>query len=71
MKVKELRGLSLDELNQKTRVFKKELFNLNYQRKMGNVEKPARFRMIKRDIARVATILRERELEEKTKLKRE
>lgn len=61
----------MDELNQKTRVFKKELFNLNYQRKMGNVEKPARFRMIKRDIARVATILRERELEEKTKLKRE
>jgi large subunit ribosomal protein L29 len=67
MKAKELRGLSSDELNQKARAFKKELFNLNYQRKMGNVEKPAQFRMIKRDIAKVATILRERELEKSNK----
>ena len=67
MKAKELRGLSSDELNQKAKAFKKELFNLNYQRKMGNVEKPAQFRIIKRDIARVATILRERALEGKTK----
>ncbi|MCK5179098.1 MAG: 50S ribosomal protein L29, partial [Candidatus Omnitrophica bacterium] len=38
---------------------------LNFQRKMGSVEKPNRFRMLKRDIARIFTILRERELEEK------
>ena len=62
MKAKELRELNSDELVQKEKAFKKELFALNYQRKMGNVEKPARFRVLKRDIARVATLLREREL---------
>jgi large subunit ribosomal protein L29 len=65
MKVNQLRELSLDELTQKEKDFKKELFDLNYQRKMGNVEKPGRFRILKRDIARIFTILRERELEGK------
>jgi large subunit ribosomal protein L29 len=65
MKVNQLRELSLDELTRKEKDFKKELFNLNYQRKMGNVEKPGRFRILKRDIARIFTILRERELEDK------
>lgn len=63
MKSKDLRGLSEDELGQKARGFQKELFDLNYQRKMGNVEKPSRFKQIKRDMARIFTILRERELE--------
>lgn len=63
MKAKDFRGLSSEELLQKERAFKKDLFDLNYQRKMGNVEKPAKFRLLKRDIARVNTILRERELE--------
>lgn len=65
MKPGKLRELSSEELVQKEKVFKKELFDLNFQRKMGNVEKPNRFRMVKRDIARIFTILRERELEEK------
>lgn len=65
MKPSELRELSSEELIQKEKAFKKELFNLNYQRKMGSVEKPDRFRMLKRDIARIFTILRERELEAK------
>ena len=65
MKPGKLRELSSEELVQKEKVFKKELFDLNFQRKMGNVEKPNRFRMVKRDIARIFTILREGELEEK------
>lgn len=67
MKVSTLRESSSEELVQKEKAFKKELFGLNFQRKIGNVEKPGRFRMLKRDIARVLTILRERELEEKKK----
>jgi len=63
MKVKDIRQLSSEELVQKEKVLKKDLFDLNYQRKLGNVEKPAKFRLVKRDIARVNTILRERELE--------
>ena len=65
MKAKDLRAMSSDELVQKERDYKKELFDLSYQRKMGNVEKPNRFRVLKRDIARIFTILRERDIEEK------
>lgn len=65
MKVNQLRELSSEELLDKEKVFKKELFDLNFQRKMGNVEKPGRFRVLRRDIARVYTILRERQLEDK------
>ena len=64
MKADNLRELSSDELVQKEKGFKKDLFDLNFQRTMGNVEKPGRFRVLKRDIARVHTILRERVLEE-------
>ncbi len=65
MKANKFRELSSEELVQKEKAFKKELFELNFQRKMGSVEKPSRFRVLKRDIARVFTILRERELETK------
>lgn len=63
MKVKEVRELSSGELAQKEKAFKKELFDLNYQSKLGNVDKPSRFRKLKKDIAKIMTILRERELE--------
>ena len=69
-KASNFRELSSDELFQKQNDFKKELFDLNYQRKMGRVEKPNRFQLIKRDIARILTILREREIDhERTKSK--
>ena len=60
MKTKELRDLSEEELAQKEKVFKKELFELNFQKKYGKVEKPGQFRSLRRDIARIQTILRER-----------
>ncbi|OGX24432.1 MAG: 50S ribosomal protein L29 [Omnitrophica WOR_2 bacterium RIFCSPHIGHO2_01_FULL_48_9] len=61
MKVKEYRAMSSEELLQKEKIFKKELFDLNYQRRMGQVEKPGRFRNIRKGIARILTILKERE----------
>ena len=63
MKIKDLRILSSEELIQKEKSFKKDIFDLNYQRKMGVVEKPANFRELKRNIAKIFTILKERELE--------
>ena len=65
MKIKDLRALSSDELIQKEKVFKKELFDLNFQRKSGRVDKPGRFEVVKRSIARILTILQERETEQK------
>jgi len=63
MKAAELRGLGSEELVQKEKSLKKELFDLNFQRKIGSLEKPGQFRVLKRDIARIFTILKERELE--------
>ncbi|MBU0469365.1 MAG: 50S ribosomal protein L29 [Candidatus Omnitrophica bacterium] len=63
MKIKDLRVLSSEELIQKEKSFKKDIFDLNYQRKMGVVEKPAHFRELRRNIAKIFTILKERELE--------
>lgn len=63
MKDKKLKELTSEELAQKTKDWKKELYGLNYQRQMGQVEKPAHFKVLRRDIARALTIIRERELE--------
>ncbi|HPB67478.1 MAG TPA: 50S ribosomal protein L29 [Candidatus Omnitrophota bacterium] len=60
MKAKDLRNLSQEDLGQKEKAFKKDLFDLRYQRKIGRVERPSMFKLIKRDIARIQTILNER-----------
>ena len=60
MKIKQLRDLGPEELIQKEKDLKKELFDLNFQRKHGRVEKPGRFRTARRDIARILTLLKER-----------
>ncbi len=60
MKTKDLRALDIEEFIQKEKGIKEELFGLNYQRKFGKVEKPARFSLLKKDIARIKTVLRER-----------
>ena len=57
MKAQELRNLSGDELLQKEKVLLEELSKLNIQRYTGRVEKPHKFALIKRDIARIRTIL--------------
>ena len=61
MDIKELRNLSDEELLKKEKDLKKELFELNYERQMGRVEKPAQFGAIRRTIARILTLLNERE----------
>ena len=63
-KDKKIRELNSEELIKKGKDLKKELYGLNYQRKMGNVEKPARFKALRKEIARALTILKERELED-------
>jgi len=60
MKTKELRNLSKEELLQKEKAIKEELFKLNMQRYGGRVDKPHMFSLLKRDIARIETILNEK-----------
>lgn len=62
MKVKEIRDLTTEELNQKEKELKKELFNLRFQLATGQLDNPKTISSIKKDIARVKTIVREREL---------
>lgn len=62
----ELRGLSEQELLREIDDHRKELFNLRYQSNTEQMEDPARVKRTRREIARILTILRERELE-KTK----
>jgi large subunit ribosomal protein L29 len=56
--VKDLRELTREELAQKERDLKKELFHLRVQNATGRVESPARFQTVRRDIARVKTVAR-------------
>jgi large subunit ribosomal protein L29 len=60
VKTTELRNLSKEELLQKEKNLKEELFKLNMQRYGGRVEKPHLFSLLKRDIARIQTILNEK-----------
>jgi large subunit ribosomal protein L29 len=60
MKVEETRGLSPDQLKDKLLDLKKEQFNLRFQKATGQLENLARVRQVRRDIARIKTILREK-----------
>ena len=62
-KAKELRELSLDDLDQKLLESKHELFNLRFQLATGKQDNSARLGQVRKEIARIATILREREIE--------
>ena len=64
MKSKELRELSNEELKAKIAECKEELFNLRFQQATGNLEKPSRIRDLRHTVARLKTVLRERELNE-------
>ena len=63
MKLKELRNFSKEELIERIETIKKSLFELNFQRKYGKIEKPHLFREHKKEIARIMTILKEKENE--------
>ncbi len=62
MKAEELRELSIVELQEKLRELREELFNLRFQKTIHQLENPMRIRQVKRDIARVLTVIREKEL---------
>lgn len=64
MKAAELREKTVDELNLELAKLKEELFNLRFQHAIQHLENPTRINAVKKDIARVKTILREIELEE-------
>lgn len=60
MKATEIRELSELELNEKLRDLKAELFNLRFQHAINQLENPMRLNMVKKDIARVKTVLMQR-----------
>ncbi len=62
VKVKEIRQLSTEELTAKVSELKNELFNLRFQLATGQLDNSSSIPGVKKDIARVKTILREREL---------
>jgi large subunit ribosomal protein L29 len=59
--VKELRALSNDELVAKIKESKKELFDLRLKQSTGSLEKPSKIRELRKNVARMQTILKERE----------
>jgi len=65
MKSSELRDLSIEELQKKLVDFKEELFSLRFQMVTGQLGNPMRIKEVKRNIARVKTILKEIELQKK------
>ncbi|MDE5715052.1 MAG: 50S ribosomal protein L29 [Anaeroplasmataceae bacterium] len=59
MKAQDIRKLTKDQIEKKISDLKEELFNLRFQASLGNLEKPARMNEVKKDIARMKTILTE------------
>ena len=60
MKASELRQMSVEELNAKLAELKEELFNLRFQLEVQQLENPHKIKEVKHDIARVMTVLREK-----------
>lgn len=65
LNTEDLRNLTKDELNMKLAALKTDLFGLRFQAESGRIEKPNKIKEIRRDIARINTILREKEGESK------
>ncbi len=59
-KIQDLRNITKEELIQKDKSLKEQLFKLNEQRYTGRVDKPHMFSFLKRDIARINTVLNEK-----------
>ena len=61
MKVAEVRELSVDDLRAREQDLADQLFRLRIQKSMGQLETPIRLRLVRRDLAKVKTVLRERQ----------
>ena len=64
MKANEIRNLSVDELNTKLNDLKKDLFMLRMQHATNHLDNPIKISNVRRDIARVKTVLHEKQLEQ-------
>ncbi|MEI8217061.1 MAG: 50S ribosomal protein L29 [Eubacteriales bacterium] len=62
MKIEKMRDMTVIELNNEFKKLKNELFNLRFQHVTGQLENPIKMRDVKKEIARVKTIMRENEL---------
>lgn len=62
MKATEIRALSVEDLNKKLADLKTELFNLRFQHAVNQLDNPLRLTEVRKDIARVKTVLRDKEL---------
>ena len=67
MKVNEIRNLTTEEIVNKIKETKEELFNLRFQQATGNLDKPSKIKDLRHTVARLKTVLKERELEESGK----
>ena len=63
MKASEIRDMTAEELQDKLKTLKEELFNLRFQLAINQLDNPMRIKAVKKDIARVYTVIREQELE--------
>ena len=61
MKASEIRALSVEELHAKSRELRNEAFNVKIKRATGQLENTAKLKLLRRDIARVETLLREKQ----------
>ena len=62
VKTKDIREMSTEDLNKKIEEYKEELFNLRFSQATGNLEKPSRIKELRKLVAKMKTIIREREL---------
>ena len=63
MKVAEIRELTLDDLRARVKDLDDQIFRLRIQKSMGQLEAPGKVRDVRRDLARIKTILREKEMQ--------
>lgn len=66
MKAKELRDRSIDELNKTLGDLEEQLFKLRFQKSTGQIQNPIKVREVRKDIARVHTVMTERRAQEAT-----
>lgn len=64
MKAKELREMSVEEMARKEADFKQEWFNLRFQHGTGQLENTSKLKSAKRDIARIKTVIRQKETQQ-------
>jgi len=67
VKINDIRNLSDEDIRKEIESAKEELFNLRFSQATGNLEKPSRINELRKQVARMKTVLRERELSKEAK----